>query len=384
MRRILLLSTTTGYQADAVLVAAREMDVEVLLGTDRCHVLTDPWGDGAIALRFDDPEGNAAILASHQFDGVVALGDAPVETACLVAGEFHTRDAARAGHDKLRARCILAATELNVPAFATASLHSQPDFPCVLKPTSMSASRGVIRANSQSDYRVAYELIRSLGRGEILVEDYIPGIEFALEGIVQHGELHVLALFDKPDPLDGPYFEETIYVTPSRLPQADQTEIVRTVARGCEVLGFRHGPIHAEVRWNERGAWILEIAGRPIGGLCSRALRFDGGMSLEQVIVRHALGEDVSVIQRDAAPSGVMMIPVPAAGVFRGVDGLDEARAVAGVTSIEITAKIGQAIEPWPTGSSYLGFIFASGEHPLREAHQTLRFRIDASLPVLR
>ena len=386
MRRVLLLSTTTGYQADAVLRAASELGVRVLLGTDRCRILEDPWGDGAVALRFADSEGNVAALSGASFDAVVALGDAPVVTAALVCQArgipYHSEQAALAGRDKLILRRLLHAAGLKVPVFAEAYADSAPKFPCVLKPASKSASQGVIRADNVEEYRAAFKRIRSLGPGRILVEDFIPGREFALEGIVEHGRLNVLAIFDKPDPLDGPYFEETIYVTPSRLPTAAQAEITDTVARAGHALGMHHGPIHGEVRWNEAGAWVLEVAGRPIGGLCSRALRFPGEESLERVILRHALGESVSGVVRESAPSGVMMIPVPAAGIYAGVNGLEAARAIPGVTAIEITAKPGQKIEPWPDGSSYLGFIFAAGEAPLRLAHQALQFEISISLPV--
>lgn len=393
MTRLLLLSTTTGYQADAVLRAARDLGVEVLLGTDRCHVLDDPWGDGAVPLRFDGPDahvpdGNVAALAGQSFDAVVALGDLPVVTAAAVCESrgipFHSPQAARAGRDKLLSRRLLRDAGLLVPVFSEAAPDGSPKFPCVLKPSSMSASRGVIRANNAAEYRAAFERIRALGPGQIMVEDFIPGSEFAIEGIVEQGELHVFAIFDKPDPLDGPYFEETIYVTPSRLPAAAQSAIVAAVGEACRALGMRHGPIHGEVRWNAAGAWILEVAGRPIGGLCSRALRFEGGASLEHVIVRHALGERVRNVAREPGESGVMMIPVEKAGIYTGVAGLDAARAVPGVTAIEITAKPGQRIEPWPEGSSYLGFIFAAGEQPLRLAHAALRFEIAPSLPVLR
>ncbi len=395
MKRVLLLSTTTGYQADAFLRAARELDIEIALGTDRCHVLEDPWRDGALALRFENPENNAAVIeAQHRatpFDGIAAIGDAPAETAAVAADRigltFHTVQGARAARDKLLARRLLRDAGLRVPFFSEVDGDNFPPglpFPCVLKPASMSASRGVIRANDGQDFHVAYRRILSMNARSVLVEGFIPGRELALEGIVDHGRLQVLAVFDKPDPLDGPFFEETIYVTPSRLDAASQEEITGTVARGCEALGLWHGPIHAEVRWNDHGAWILEIAARPIGGLCSRALRFRGE-SLESLILRHAIGENVAGFVRESNASAVMMIPVPRAGVFAGVDAAD-----AGDVEIEITAKIGEALVPWPEGSSYLGFIFARANSPaeaeqaVRLAHQRLGFRIQADLPVLR
>jgi radical SAM superfamily enzyme YgiQ (UPF0313 family)/biotin carboxylase len=409
MKRVLLLSTTTGYQAGAVLRAAAGLGVQVTLGTDRCHVLEDPWGDGAIALRFEQPEQNAEMIAVHHaatpFDGLVAIGDAPAETAALAAQRlkipFHTPQAARASRNKLLSRRILRDAGLPVPFFCQAPAEDPPagtPFPCVLKPAAMSASRGVIRADNPAEFRAAHRRILAMVSGSdpkdpdsqaILVEGFIPGRELAIEGIVEHGHLHTLAIFDKPDPLDGPYFEETIYVTPSRLDPAKQQELVRAIAQACAALGLLHGPIHAEARWNERGAWVLEVAARPIGGLCARALHF-GGETLESLILRHALGESLAGFARDRAAAGVMMIPIPEAGVYAGVDGVEAALAVPGVTGMEITAKPGERLIPWPEGSSYLGFIFAGAETPeevegaLRAAHGRLKFAIQVSLPVVR
>jgi biotin carboxylase len=403
MKRVLLLSTTTGYQAGAVLDAARRLGIRITLGTDRCHVLEDPWGDGAIALRFEHPEQNVEVIAAQHaatpFDGLVAIGDAPAETAALAAARigvpFHTAQAARASRDKLLSRRILRDVGLAVPLFREVSIEDPPNgtpFPCVLKPAAMSASRGVIRADNPAEFRAAYRRILAMipksDPQTILVEGFIPGRELAIEGIVDHGCLQALAIFDKPDPLDGPYFEESIYVTPSRMNQAAQQELVRTVALGCAALGLQHGPIHAEARWNEQGAWILEIAARPIGGLCARALHFRGE-TLESLILRQAVGENIAGITRDPSAAGVMMMPIPNPGVYAGVEGVPSALAVTGVIGLEITAKPGERLIPWPEGSSYLGFIFAEAETPeeveraLRVAHKELHFAIQVSLPVV-
>ncbi len=408
MKRVLLLSTTTGYQAGAVLHAARGLGVQVTLGTDRCHVLEDPWGDGAIALRFEQPEQNAGIIAAQHaatpFDGLVAIGDAPAETGAFAAQRlgiaFHTPQAARASRNKLLARRILRDAGLAVPFFCEAATEDPPagtPFPCVLKPAAMSASRGVIRADNPREFRAAQRRIRAMipqaDPQTVLVEGFIPGRELAIEGIVEHGRLQPLAIFDKPDPLDGPFFEESIYVTPSRLDSTAQQELLDAIARACAALGLGHGPIHAEARWNERGAWLLEVAARPIGGLCARALHFrgpGGGETLESLILRHALGESIAGVTRDPAAAGVMMIPIPGAGVYAGVEGAAAALAVPGITGMEITAKPGERLIPWPEGSSYLGFIFADAgtpvevERALRAAHGRLTFTMQVSLPVVR
>ena len=228
---------------------------------------------------------------------------------------------------------------------------------------------------------------REAAHDSVLIEAFIPGREYAIEGVLTEGALQVFAIFDKPDPLDGPFFEETIYVTPSRASRATQHAIVEAVASAARALGLRHGPVHAECRVNDRGIYVLEVAARPIGGLCSRAIRFlapdESLATLEDVLLRHALGEPVFAYQRITEASGVMMIPIPRPGVYRGVDGVENARRVAGVDDVVITAKPDTRLVPLPEGRSYLGFVFATGasadvvENALREAHAALEFVID-------
>jgi len=281
---------------------------------------------------------------------------------------------------------------VGLAAVPEAAAHQAP-YPCVLKPLGLSASRGVIRADDPGEFVAAFARIKAMleksGDEYLQVEAYIPGREFAVEGVLTHGAMRVLAIFDKPDPLEGPFFEETIYVTPSRESRAAQQSLCDAVARAVGALGLYHGPFHAELRANDCGVWMLEVAARPIGGLCSKALRFGDGMPLEELIVRHATGGDISALPLADGASGVMMIPVPRGGVYEDVAGVDDARAVAGVDDVIITAKAGQALLPLPEGGSYLGFIFARGGDPaeveraLRCAHDKLSFRIATALPTL-
>jgi biotin carboxylase len=415
--RLLLFAATTGYQIRVFAEAARRLGVSLTLATDRCHVLEDPWGDAAVPVKFDcgfDHIGESIeSLRGLAFDAVAAVGDRPAVLAAAVAEmlgiPFHPLSAARAASDKYLARQLNRTAGLRVPEFfrvATDEEHAeQPEavatrvpYPCVLKPLGLSASRGVIRANNQAEFLEAFHRIRKMGEGNLQVESYIEGREFAVEGVVTRGSFQPLAIFDKPDPLEGPYFEETIYVTPSREPVAVQRELLETTARSIQALGLWHGPIHAELRYNREGAWILEVAARPIGGLCAKALEFElaGRLNgtkpqpLEELILRHALGEDVSGAQPASLASGVMMIPIPKAGIFESVDGTEEALRMEGVQDLIITAKRGQQLLPLPEGASYLGFLFARGETPgavesaIREAHGKLRFQIATALATFR
>lgn len=366
-KTILLLSTTTGYQTRAFVSAAGKLGVKMVFGTDRCHVLEDPWRDGALALRFEEPEAAAAKVVewarTHTVDGVVAIGDLPTPTAARVAQALglpgHPPEAADICRDKYRSRECLRRAGLNVPAFQRVARTSDPlllasavSFPCLLKPLTLSASRGVIRANTAGEFAAAFErisrllnspdvgMMRDPASDFIQVEDYVDGAEVAVEGLVSGGRTHLLAIFDKPDPLAGPFFEETIYVTPSRLSSATQGKIREEVRRAVEALGLRDGPLHAELRLNTAGAWMMEAAARPIGGLCARSLRFQAGMPLEELILRHALGEKLEPV-REACASGVMMIPIPRAGFLEAVENVGEAGDTAGVEAIGLPPSCG-------------------------------------------
>ncbi|MBV9608761.1 MAG: ATP-grasp domain-containing protein, partial [Acidobacteria bacterium] len=424
-QRILLLCTTTGYQTQSMVDAAQKLGLEVVFATDRCHVLPDPWQDGAIAVRFESPEAGAAKIVDYArqrpLAGVVCVGDSPTPTAARVAQALalpgHPPEAADICRDKYLSRERLREGGLRVPAFRRWSTDDDPRaiapqvrFPCVLKPLALSASRGVIRANNCEEFVAAFERIRALLKSPdvavlredtsnfVQVEDYIDGVEVAVEGLMDHGRLRILAIFDKPDPLTGPFFEETIYVTPSRLPEATQKEIANTLAAAVRALRLYDGPLHAELRISgSQGrdeVWVMEVAARPIGGLCSKTLRFriplvDEQVSLEDVLIRLALGADVSRVQPDLSASGVMMIPIPGTGFLEEVRNVELAIAQSGIFDINITAKPGQKLVPLPEGSSYLGFIFARASTPqqvedaLRAAHTKLDFVIAPALPIL-
>jgi biotin carboxylase len=415
-KRLLVLASKLGYQTRGFAEAAERLGVEAIFGTDRCHQLDDPWGDRAVALHFETPreaaEEIARELRANPPGAVLALGDRPTPTAAYAARALHIRgnppEAVEICRDKLRQREMLAAAGLPVPQFFSfstseegAQVAARVKFPCVVKPTVLAASQGVIRADNEAGFERAVTRIRALLESpeiqvlrepeleQLLAESYIPGKEVALEGLLEHGSLRVLAIFDKPDPLEGPYFEESIYVTPSRLPASVQRTIEQCAAKSVSATGLVTGPVHAEFRVNDEGPWVLEIAPRPIGGLCSRALRFGAErISLEELLIRQALDLGGSDLRRENDASGVMMIPVPRSGIFEGVDGIEDAEKVGGVDEIRITARLHDYVSAWPDGASYLGFIFARGEKPeevetaLRAAHAKLRFRFAPRLAV--
>ena len=280
--------------------------------------------------------------------------------------------------DKYLMRIELKKAGVNSPWFKRFSIHDSPNkiineisFPCVIKPTFLSASRGVIRVNTIKELANGIKTINELlslkeireRGGEksdwILVEEYIPGKEVAIEGIVSEGKLKVLAVFDKPEPLEGPTFEETIIVTPSTLSEKNQFSLFETAQNAVKALGIVKGPVHVEVRINSSGNYILECASRSIGGLCSKVLEFQGGMSLEELILRSYLGRNVEKSKLTGPARGVMMMPTEKMGILKEMRGVEDALNVKGVTDLQITVKPGEKLEPLPKGDRYLGFIFA-------------------------
>ncbi|MEO6309045.1 MAG: ATP-grasp domain-containing protein [Nitrospiraceae bacterium] len=411
MPRLLLLLPTRTYRAEAFLAAARYLHVSVTIGCERRpEELTSSSGE-LLPLDVRDPQAAASIAVAfarqHPIDAVIGVDDVTAVTAAAIAqaiGLPHNSVASvTAARNKRQMRERLSGQGLPVPRHAVFPLNGDPKefatqfaYPCVVKPLILSASCGVIRANDEEEFNGAFRrvgaLLTNFGLVErdeqarwILVEDFVPGCEVALEGLLTNGALQPLALFDKPDPLDGPFFEETIYVTPSRLPSHVQQDIIACAARTAEALGLREGPVHGEFRVNEKGVWVIELAARAIGGRCSSTLDFSAGLSLEALIIRHALQMPLPPLTRQEQAAGVMMLPIPYGGRLREVRGQTDARAVPGIVELTITAEPGDELVPLPEGTRYLGFLLARAKTPeeveqsLRDAHSRLTVVIAVS-----
>lgn len=406
MPRLLLLLPTTTYRTGAFLGAARKLGAEVVIASEQPNVFQEAQPGRFLSLDFFNLDKAARQVVEfaimRPIDAIVGVDDATTVLAAALSAALslphNSVRSASASRDKHQMRDLLSRDGVPVPPYALRSLDDNPvsearrtAFPCVVKPLVLSASRGVIRADDEGQFVGAIRRLNAILRtpdvaadGEaarhFLVEAFVPGREVALEGLLVRGNLHVLALFDKPDPLDGPFFEETIYVTPSRLSPTIQMKIASCTARAANALGLRDGPIHAELRVNRHGPWVIEVAARSIGGLCSRTLRFGAGLSLEDLILRQALSLEIPSLEREGRATGVMMIPIPRAGVLKEVQGQAEGMAVPGIEEIAITAHPGETLVPLPEGARYPGFIFASAETPerveaaLREAHRRLEF----------
>jgi len=402
MPRILLLLPAAGYANQDFVAAAARLDIELVACADYCHRLAPGWGlPPLMSVPFDQPDlalPQVLNALRQPIDAVLAVDDHGQALAATLRAALglpgNPPAAVAALTDKLRFRELQ--QTLGLPHLAFVAVNAEGieaaialGFPLVVKARRLNASRGVIRADDEAQLaramkqaqRIQARIQRDAGELGLLVEQFIPGFEVALDGVLVNGELQVLALFDKPDPLDGPFFEETIFVTPSRLPAATQDQLADAVTHACAAAGLTEGMIHAEARINDAGVWLLEIAPRGIGGLCGRVLDATLGMTSAEIVLRHAVGLPLPP-QAQAVAAGVMMVPIPLSGILQGIDGIDAARNVPHVTGIEITASAGQLVAPPPEGAGYLGFIFSraataqEAESALRTAHAALAVRI--------
>jgi len=409
---VLLLIPSHSYRTSDFMRAASDLDISVIVGIDTEFIINADQ-QNVIALNFSDPEEAAEAISEFRpdisLDAILAVDDAGTLVAAkashMLELPHNSVSSVELTRDKYALRVALSRSKLPSPGYKLFEATQSPDelehiadsieYPVVLKPRGLSGSQGVIRANTSIEFidgfnRINKILMLESSRDEcdadllttILVEDYVPGPEFAIEGVLDKGNLTVLALFDKPDPLVGPFFEETIYVTPTSYPDDVQSQIISTVQSACGALGLTHGPVHAEVRLDGDKVFLIDLAGRSIGGQCARTLSFGSGLSLEEIILTHAVGDDINQLNRESSAAGVMMIPIPAAGIFQKVSGVDKAEKISGIESVSIVPTSGDELIPLPDGNEYLGFIFAKGttaqivEKSLREAHNQLDFQI--------
>ncbi len=407
MARVLLLVPSATYRAGDFLDAARALGVDVIVAGDHAHVLEQSMATRWLEVSYDDPEAAASAIVAHDaltpLDAVVAVDDVGTLVAALASASLGLRhnppEAVAAARHKLVMRTLLHRAEVPQPAFAAigpdasdhevAELAAEVGLPCVVKPATLSASQGVLRADTSEEAVAVVGRVRRIaasagvaGDVPLVIERFVPGPEVAVEGLLVDGALEVMAVFDKPDPLDGPAFEETIYVTPSRLEHHDMAAVLAATAAAARAMGLEHGPIHAELRVRDGRATVIDVAARTIGGLCARTLAFATGRTLESVVLSHALGLAIETPTEERA-AGVLMLPIPHAGRLVAVGGVEDARAVPGIVDIQITVPPGTPIVPVPEGNRYLGFVFATGRRPedaeraLRHAQARLDIQID-------
>jgi biotin carboxylase len=370
--------------------AADKLDLKILVVTDNSQVFSDQFPDNIITMNFDHWTEKLDEISewSDRFNlmAVIGVDEESILLAAIFSQylgiEHNSIESVMRTKNKLLMRFELKKARMNCPWFRSFSIEKLPDdiieeinFPCVIKPTFLSASQGVLRVNNEQEFKEGFQILTDLlsqkkikkrGGEEanyIMVEEYIPGNEVSIEGIVSQGKLKILAIFDKPEPLEGPTFEETIFVTPTTLSGSMQSSLYETAQQAMETLGIVKGPVHIEVRINSNGNYILECASRSIGGMCSKILEFQGGMSLEELILRSSLGRNIEKSNLSDTAKGVMMMPIKNSGKLKEMRGVEEAISVDGITDLQITIKPGEMLDPLPKGDRYLGFLFAEGKN---------------------
>ena len=403
--RVLIIAPHGSYRTSSYIKAAKELNIDVLIASQGEHSIVSDYVKGLhIDFQYEELAINKILAESknHKFSGIIGTDDVTTELAAKVASQLSLPHndplAVKTAQRKDLARLSLQSSTVKVPKFdllnTTKTLSEQNikvRFPAVIKPVALSASRGVIRVNNELELSQAVERIKAMLveerqieqniRNILLLEEFIPGKEIAIEGMLHNGQLNILTIFDKPDPLDGPFFEETYYITPTTLSEKIQQDIHHTISEACLTYGLSEGPIHAECRINEEGIWILEVAARTIGGMCGRLLSLGTGHSLEELVLLHAMGKRVEIKVVDSAV-GVLMIPIPKSGILKRVEGLLQAQRIPYISELSIDVREGYELVQLPEGNSYLGFIFSEAptvelvEQALRDAHACLNIVI--------
>ena len=403
--RVLVIAPHGSYRTAPFINAANNLNVAVLIASQGEHSIVSDYVQGLHVDFQNESQAIDIILSEAEkrpFSGIIGTDDTTTELAACIATKLNLPhndpEAVKIAQRKDLSRISLKKSKVKIPTFdlltTTKSLSEQKinvNFPAVIKPVALSASRGVIRVNNELELEQAIVRVKNMLAEEkqldkvireiLLLEEFIPGKEVAIEAMLHHGELEVLAVFDKPDPLDGPFFEETYYITPKSFSKDTQKELKQTVFEACHAYGLKEGPIHAECRINDNGVWIIEVAARTIGGMCGRLLSLGTGYSLEELVLLHAMGKRVEIKTLDSA-AGVLMIPIPSAGILKRVEGLLEAQRIPFISDLSIEVRDGYELVPLPEGNSYLGFIFSEAptvkeaEQALREAHDCLNIVI--------
>lgn len=395
---VVILPSST-YRASDFLAAAESIGIDLVVASEQPPPID--MGDRYLQIDCSDPGGAADQIAllgeTKDIDGVVAADDQGVLVAAaaskLMGLRGNSPEAARATRDKLEMRQRLGDAEVGQPRYVAVApgddavaAAEQVGFPLVMKPLDRSASQGVVRVEDAEGLEPALEMVRGIIEPDasLIFEEYLPGFEVAIEGMVSDSELTILAVFDKPDTPEGPYFPETIFLTPSRLSEADLAETTRVAAAAVHGLGLTQGPVHVELRIADRRARVIEVAARSIGGLCSRSLNFGlMGTTLESLILRNAMGLGRTHLRRESVASGVLMVPTPESGILKTIEGVDQVRSIEGITGMDFTMVPGDRVEPPPIGARYLGFVYARSDNPdkvelaLREALGTLKVQLE-------
>ncbi len=403
--RVLVIAPHGSYRTAPFIKAADQLNVDVLIASQGEHSIVSDYVQGLHIDFQNEEQAIETILTEakkHAFSGIIGTDDTTTELAARIAEKLtlphNNPQAVKIAQRKDLARLSLKDASVKIPEFdlltTTKSLSQQNihvNYPAVIKPVALSASRGVIRVNNKQELQQALARLAKMLAAErqidtavreiLLLEEFIPGKEIAIEAMLHNGVLDVLAIFDKPDPLNGPFFEETYYLTPTSLSEKIQQEIKQTVLESCRAYGLKEGPIHAECRINKKGVWILEVAARTIGGMCGRLLSLGTGHSLEELVLLHAMGRRIEINTVESA-AGVLMIPIPKGGILKRIEGLLDAQRIPYVMEVSIEVRDGYELIPLPEGNSYLGFIFAEAptvkeaEQALRNAHECLNIVI--------
>ncbi len=371
MKKLLLVIPENSYKSNDFVVAAEKLGIDFLIITDSEQV-SSKFSDTVIINKFDAelnknnlkklkdvthvlPVDHSALKFSGYLVDLLEVKGNKLESINLSMNKYESRKIFNSLLDiKVNNEIIKNIDDVNT--FINKNGTS------VLKPIYGTASKSVLKINNVEKNKEQIEkLMQDCFDQDLVIEEYIDGKEYALEGTIINSELKKIVIFDKPVEYKHPYFEESIYITPSELSSEAEKRVVSIVDKACKKIGLEDGPVHVEFKINENQIFIIEINPRMIGGLCSRCLSFGlFKVSLEEIILHAFMNNELKNIELLNNYVGVLMIPTPKSGKFISIN-KEELENIPNISNVEITVPEGSDLLEPPYGDKYLGFAFSQG-----------------------
>ena len=393
MKKLLLVIPENSYKSNDFVTSAEKLDLDFLVITDSQQV-SGQFSDTVIIHSFDEELENDVKEKLQDVTHILPVDHSALKFSAylvdLLKAKGNNTKSINTAMNKFESRKIFnSISEIKIQNAIVKKIEDIEIFinengTSVLKPIYGTASKSVIKVESFQENKAEVEkLMQDCSDQDLIIEEFVDGSEYALEGNLINSELNKIVIFDKPINYKEPYFEESIYIAPTEIPDKTQKEIVNLIGKACKKLGLENGPVHVEFKIHNKEIFIIEINPRMIGGLCSRCLSF--GLfktSLEEIALHAFLNNELKSIDLLSNFVGVLMIPTPISGKFISIN-KNELESIPNVSGVEITVSENSNLLEPPFGDKYLGFVFSQGDSK-EKVMESLTLALDLANPIIK
>ena len=393
MKKLLLVIPENSYKSNDFVTSAEKLDLDFLVITDSQQVFGQ-FSDTVIIHGFDEELENDVKEKLQDVTHILPVDHSALKFSAylvdLLKAKGNNTKSINTAMNKFESRNIFnSISEIKIQNAIVNKIEDIEIFinengTSVLKPIYGTASKSVIKVESFQENKAEVEkLMQDCSDQDLIIEEFVDGSEYALEGNLINSELNKIVIFDKPINYKEPYFEESIYIAPTEIPDKTQKEIVNLIGKACKKLGLENGPVHVEFKIHNKEIFIIEINPRMIGGLCSRCLSF--GLfktSLEEIALHAFLNNELKSIDLLSNFVGVLMIPTPISGKFISIN-KNELESIPNVSGVEITVSENSNLLEPPFGDKYLGFVFSQGDSK-EKVMESLTLALDLANPIIK